>query len=218
MARRKKGKNKKPLPKSIDTTSIGGMEAAEETIEKVVETFEHNSTPAKKIEKVSTEKVEAAPQTYVEDTFDLDNQVDNQVEIQNEIKKKEKKFITKVELLDNPIFKNKLQKAKSRVENNKGFDFLLDFVSASKAYKTFSIDEKYDDFDIMLEELSKHFSIRLARLQLKYEDYQKITWYFERLKNLYNDYKHSEMVGRKKLNEDLEKMRSMSNLIRWNLF
>ena len=75
-----------------------------------------------------------------------------------------------------------------------------------------------DDFDLLLEELVKHFKLRLTRIKLSYAEYKEIDWYFERLKNLYNEYKHSEMVKRKELNADLEKMKSMSNLIRWKLF
>lgn len=218
MAKRRKVRNKTPKLNPEDISLIGGVSAVEETIEKTPETFEHKPSHAKKIEKVSTEKVEAAPQTYIEDTFDLDNQANNQIEIENEVKKKQKKFITKELLLNDQMFLNKLQRAKSRIETNKGFDFLIDFVSSTKAFKMFDVDEKYDDFDILLEEIVKHFRIRLARINLSYTEYQEVEWYFERLQNLYNEYKHSEMVKRKELNADLEKMKKMSNLIRWKLF
>lgn len=192
-----------------------------------IETKKHiqNITEKPKVDEIEItksiqplEKVEPMPQTYIEDTFDLNNQESNVVEIKNEIRKKEKQFISKNNLLNDPMFINKLQKTKSRIENNKGFDFLLDFATSSKIYKSFSIDDKYDDFDILLEEISNHFSIRLSRLELKYDDYIKIVWYFERLKNLYNEFKHSELIKRKELSKDLETMKLMSPMIRWYLF
>ena len=216
MAKRKKVRNTKP--KVQPSTNIGGLETTEEIIEKSEESFEHKQSHAKAIEKISTEKVKPAPQTYVEDTFDLNNQISNEVKIENEIKPKQKKFITRDELFNNIIFKNKLYKAKTRVEFNKGFDFLLDFSNSSKAYKTFDIDEKYDDFDVILEEVSHHFIIKLAKTKLKYSDLQAFQWYFKRLKTLYNDFKHSDLSQREKLNDDLEKMKAMSNHIRWQLF
>jgi hypothetical protein len=216
MAKRRKQKNKKI--KHSEPEQIGGVDIVEEIIEKPEESFEHKQSHAKTIEKISTEKVKPAPQTYVEDTFDLNNQISNEVKIENEIKPKQKKFITREELFNNTIFKNKLYKAKTRVEFNKGFDFLLDFSNSSKAYKTFELDEKYDDFDIILEEVSQYFIIKLAKTKLKYSDLQLFQWYFKRLKTLYNDYKHSDLAQREKLNSDLEKMKAMSNLIRWHLF
>lgn len=216
--RRRKQKQVKKTNTHSSNDTIGGLEVQEEAIAKTEETIKHKESKAKPLEKLSSEKVESAPQTYVEDTFDLDNQTDNEVEIKNEIKAKEKVYVSREELFENPIFKHKLHKAKARVQENKGFDFLLDFVSSSKAYKSYEVDETHDDFDILLGEISKHFSLRLARLSLSYKEYQEITWYFERLRNIYNEFKHSEMVKRKELNQDLEKMKSMSNLIRWTLF
>jgi len=218
MAKRRKQKNKKIRHSSIESESIGGIEVSEESSITKKDDFNYTKNPTKPIEKVKTEKVKVAPQTFIEDTFDLNEQIDNSVEITNEVLEKQKMYKSKDELLQNTVFKNKLHKAITRVEFNKGFDFLLDFSASSKAFKTYEIDEKYDDFDFILEKVSEHFIINLAKVKIKYEDYQNINWYFSRLKSLYNDYKHKEMAERELLNSDLQKMKSMSNLIRWTFF
>jgi len=213
MTKRKKRKSKK-IQQHIET--IGGLQVEEETIPKEERIYENK--PTKILDRVSSEKIVAAPQTYIEDVFDLENQETEEKVIENEIKKKEKKFITEEELYKSYIFQNKLTKIRSRVEFEKGFDFLLDFVNATKLYRTFYVNDELDEFDFLLKETALHFTKRLARIQLSYKVYQEIIEYFDNLKNLYGQYKHTELVSVKSLNDKLENMKDKSEFIKYYIF
>ena len=213
MAKRRKRKSKK-IQKPIET--IAGLQVKEETISKEKRLYEKK--PDKILDKVSYEKVVAAPQTYIEDVFDLENQETEEKIIKNEIKKKEKKFITEEELYKSYIFQNKLTKIKSRVEFEKGFDFLLDFVNATKLYRTFYVTDDLDEFDFLLKETALHFTKRLARIQLSYKVYQEIIEYFDNLKNLYGQFKHAELIEVKELNDKLQNMKDKSEFIKYYIF
>ena len=109
--------------------------------------------PAKKFHKTSVEKVKSMPQTYIEDTFDINNNIDAKEIIENTVHIKNKKMISKKELLENNQFKMKLKRLISQIEYEKSFNVLLDFISLSKNYKTFHIDNETDEIDILLLEI-----------------------------------------------------------------
>ena len=209
MAKRKKTRSKKH--------TLGENEVQEEIIEQPKETFTAKKNIAKKIEKVG-EKVKAAPQTYTEDTFDLEDQKSSEAIIENKIEKKVIKQISEENLYKLQSFKTKLTKIYAKVEYEKSFNFLLDFVTATKFYRRHYIDSKTDEFDLILYETTLHFKKRLTRINLPYKIYIEVMDYFEDLKNLYGQFKNSELVERDMLASKLDAMKDKSEFIKHYLF
>lgn len=212
MAKRRKQKSRKTKP----SETIGGLQVEEQVISEHDKKVEKK--PTKQIEKLSDEKVVPAPQTYTEDTFNLEDQNTEEIVIENEIKKKTKKIISRDELYILPSFKSKLARIKAKVEFEKSFEFLFDFVSATKAFKTYDINETEDEFTILMYEVVLHFKKRLARIDLPYKEYQIIDGYFESLKTLYRKFKNKEMVENDKLVEELNSVNDLHKLITLRLF
>lgn len=214
MAKRKKQRNKK-VSEKMSNQQVS--EQHEETIEKPKEAFLAQKNIVEKVEKI-VEKVKVAPQTYTEDTFDLENQNTVEIVLENKIDKKYMKQISKEDLYELYSFKTKMTKIKSKVESEKGFGFLLDFVTATKMYRRFYIDETTDEFDLILYEVVLHFNKRLSRITLTYKVYQEIIEYFENLKSLYGQFKHAELVEEPELVKKLKDMNDKADFIKHYLF
>ncbi len=203
MSKRRKNKNKKELPR-IDDPIL------KQTAFDVAKT--HKT--------VVPEKVEPAPQTYIEDTFEIGNEnlINDQKIIENEIKKKEKIMMDEQELLSTFSFKNKLNKIKVRVEFEKSFSFLFDYINATKLYKTYYINDIDDEYDLLLLHTVINFKKKLAKIQISYEVYNKFEIYFESLKNLYGRFKRSDNTEKPKLNLELKQIQEMSDEISYYFF
>ena len=129
-----------------------------------------------------------------------------------------KKMISKKELLENNQFKMKLKRLISQIEYEKSFNVLLDFISLSKNYKTFHIDNETDEIDILLLEIVIYFKKKLINKPLAYTDYQKIDAYFETVKTLYNRFQFSEGIIKDDLKTELENALAMNNYIKYMFF
>ena len=104
------------------------------------------------------------------------------------------------------------------MEYNKNFDFLLDFVTATKLYKTYVLDDTTDEFDILLYETVIYFKKRLAKINLNYVEYKEIINYFDELKVLYGLFRNAELSEISKLAYRLEQLKSKSAFITYYLF
>lgn len=223
MAKRKK-RNNRLVTRVAETPSpeiIGGVSVIEEKyssdVELNLDLVERN--PSKELEKLSTEKIEIMPQTYIEDVFDIHDISNFQtVVISNPVKEKSKEFITKEELLCNLQFKNKVEKTIKNVLFQKSFDDLLNISEFSKLNRVFFINDEIDEIDILLEEVINYFRKRLAKINLAYRDYQIINAYFETIKTLYNRFKTSEGASKNALKLELETALKMNNYIRYHFF
>jgi len=166
-----------------------------------------------------SEKVKKAPQTFIEDTFQIGAEnFDEPTVIKNEVKKKTKNMITSKELVELFTFKNKLTKIKTRVEHEKSFVFLFDFVGSTKLYRTYYINDIDDEYDLLLYHSVIGFKKKMAKLQLTFEQYQKFELYFESLKTLYGRFKIADNTEKPSLNDELNKMIDMSEEIAYNYF
>jgi len=177
-----------------------------------------NKLKKKKIS--DTQKVQQLPETYIEDTFELDAPVVKETErsIKNPVKIKLDEYITKDTLLKQQQFNNKLTKLKNLIEYNKSFAILLDFATMSKLYNHVKIDKQTDEFDILLYELVIHFKKKLTRIELTYKVYQEINDYLDTLKILYNQFKNSEIVDNELLKNKLIKLQDQESFISYYLF
>lgn len=203
------------------------IEPANETVQPVEDGVEINIPlpveEKQEVESVTTisEKVKDMPQTYVEDTFDINNSAGNQYQetvIKNDVKVKTKKFITEEELLKSFKFGVKLDRYKSRIEYHKTFKEVLDLTQFSKLNKTYYIDDTTDEIDILIREIVKHFRKRLTKISLSYADYQKIDLFFKSLQSIYNRFNHGENAIKDDLKVELEKLVGMERFIKLNFF
>lgn len=166
-----------------------------------------------------SEKIEKAPQTFIEDTFQIGSENnDVPIIIKNEIKKKHKNIIEAHKLSELFTFKNKLNKIKTRVEYEKSFAFLFDFVNSSKLYRTYYTNEIDDEYDLLLYHSVIGFKKKMAILQLKYVIYQKFEIYFDSLKSLYGRFKTADNTEKLALNKELKQMLDMSEEIAFYYF
>lgn len=165
------------------------------------------------------EKVKPAPQTYIEDTFEIGNEtIIEPTIISNEIKKKEKTIKDEKELVESFSFKNKLNKIKVRIEHEKSFVFLFDYIDSTKLYKTFYINEIDDEYDLLLLHTVVLFKKKLATMQISYDVYKKFEVYFESVKNLYGRFKRADNTEKNKLNIELQEMKDLSAEISYFFF
>jgi hypothetical protein len=177
-----------------------------------------NTLPVTKKEK-PIKKIKSMPQTYVEDTFDITNNVNTtQIIIENKVNVKTKKIITKDELLQMNQFKMKVDRLVKNIMFEKSFNELLDFVNIGKRYKTYIIDEYTDEIDVMLEVIILTFKKRLPKIIMHYNDYQKISAYFDSLASLYSRFKNSEQLIKDDLKQEREKLLSAELYMRVNFF
>jgi len=100
----------------------------------------------------------------------------------------------------------------------KSFNELLDFVNIGKRYKTYIIDEYTDEIDVMLEVIILTFKKRLPKIIMHYNDYQKISAYFDSLASLYSRFKNSEQLIKDDLKQEREKLLSAELYMRVNFF
>lgn len=161
------------------------------------------------------ENVKVMPQTFIEDVFDIEDSIP--IIIENPIVKKTKKIITIKELRTTFQFKNKLNKIKVRIENEKSFEFLFDYAVATKMYRSHYISETQDEYDILLLDIVLLFKKHLSSISLSYELYKKIDNYFESLKTLYGRFNNSDM-DKSHLIVELETARKMSNEVSYYFF
>lgn len=214
---KKRGRPKKNIVDN-QIINIGDMVLVEEESKNTPRDVPKQTKPAKKFHKTSVEKVKSMPQTYIEDTFDINNNIDAKEIIENTVHVKNKKMISKKELLENNQFKMKLKRLISQIEYEKSFNVLLDFISLSKNYKTFHIDNETDEIDILLLEIVIYFKKKLINKPLAYTDYQKIDAYFETVKTLYNRFQFSEGIIKEDLKTELENALAMNNYIKYMFF
>jgi hypothetical protein len=168
---------------------------------------------------LKTEKIQKAPQTFIEDTFDIDSENNTTPTIiKNEVNKKYKKNIDVNQLIETFAFKNKLTKIKTRVEYEKSFAFLFDFTNSSKLYKSYYINELEDEYDLLLYYSVITFKKKMAKIQLNYEIYQKFEIYFNSLKSLYGRFKVADNTEKEALNLELKQMIQMSDEIAFYYF
>ena len=166
-----------------------------------------------------SEKVQVAKQTYTEDTFTIGAENEEEpVIIENIVKKKSKTIIPSEELVELYTFKNKLNKIKVRVEYEKSFSFLFDFINATKLYKTYYTNEIDDEYDLLLLYTVLEFKKKMAKKQLSYAIYQKIELYFESLKSLYGRFKRADNTQKEALNLELDQMVNLSSEISYYFF
>lgn len=215
---KKRGRPKKNIVDN-QIINIGDMVLVEEESKNTSRDVPKQNKLAKKFLKTSVEKVKSMPQTYIEDTFDINNNNSDTKEIiENAVHVKNKKMISKKELLENNQFKMKLKRLISQIEYEKSFNVLLDFISLSKNYKTFHIDNETDEIDILLLEIVIYFKKKLINKPLAYTDYQKIDAYFETVKTLYNRFQFSEGIIKDDLKTELENALAMNNYIKYMFF
>lgn len=218
-APKKRGRPRKtPLPETTAETMGGVTVVEEKIIEPKTEVETAKRKPAKQLDKVVTEKVKSMPQTYVEDTFDVDNNTSVEEVIENDVKVKTKKMITMEALLADQQFQMKLNRLKRQIEFEKSFNSLLDFVNFSKNYRTYFIDNETDEIDVLLYEIVIYFKKKLVKIHLPYADYQKIDAYFETIKTLYNRFQYSEGAIKDDLKNELNNAIAMDRYIRLKLF
>jgi len=166
-----------------------------------------------------SEKIQKAPQTFIEDTFQIGSENnDSPTIIENEIKKRQKNIIETNKLTELFTFKNKLIKIKTRVEYEKSFAFLFDFVNSSKLYRTYYINEIDDEYDLLLYYSVIGFKKKMSKLSLKYTLYQKFEIYFNSLKTLYGRFKTADNTEKTALNDELKQMLDMSEEIAFHYF
>lgn len=173
---------------------------------------------AKKQIKSTAVKIKPIPEVYTEDTFDITNDSNTEIIIENKTKVKHKKFISRVELINSPAFILKIKKITSRIEFEKNFDFLWNYVESTKLLRSVYIDSDTDEYDIILEEVVLYFKKRLKRIDLSYEVYSNIENYFENLKSLYGRFKRMSLSENDELVAELEKVKGMSDFIKYYLF
>ena len=214
---KKRGRPKKNIVDN-QIINIGDMVLVEEESKNTPIDVPKQNKITKKFHKTSVEKVKSMPQTYIEDTFDINNNIDAKEIIENTVHVKNKKMISKKELLENNQFKMKLKRLISQIEYEKSFNVLLDFISLSKNYKTFHIDNETDEIDILLLEIVIYFKKKLINKPLAYTDYQKIDAYFETVKTLYNRFQFSEGIIKDDLKTELENALAMNNYIKYMFF
>ena len=214
---KKRGRPKKNIVDN-QIINIGDMVLVEEESKNTPIDVPKQNKLTKKFHKTSVEKVKSMPQTYIEDTFDINNNIDAKEIIENVVHVKNKKMISKKELLENNQFKMKLKRLISQIEYEKSFNVLLDFISLSKNYKTFHIDNETDEIDILLLEIVIYFKKKLINKPLAYTDYQKIDAYFETVKTLYNRFQFSEGIIKDDLKTELENALAMNNYIKYMFF
>lgn len=176
-----------------------------------------NITPIKK-PRVSKPKVKAMPQTFVEDTFDLNENNTVETVVLNPVLEKHKNYISYDELLNNKQFQIKFNTLKAQIEFDKSFNVLLDFLTLSKIYKIFQVDKDTDEIDVLLNELVAYFKTRLSRIKLSYVDYNNVNIYFETIKTLYSRFNHGELAIKDDLKKELDKALSMNEYIKRLLF
>jgi len=173
----------------------------------------------KSIKKKILNKPRPLAQTYIEDIFDFEN-IENKDEIviENNIDSIDKKLISEEELLNNKQFNYKLDVIISRIEFEKSFAFLFDYIKSSQLYQIYHIDEKRDEYDIILDKISLHYIKRLAKINLNYNEYKNILFYFDNLKTLYGLFKRASINEKEKLNKILKKINSMHDYVSRLLF
>jgi len=167
----------------------------------------------------SHEKVKMMPQTYVEDTFDIEHtDIKDPVVIDNPVRVKEKVFITEEDLLKNFAFNDKLTRYKRDIEYSKTFACLFDLSTFSKMNRDFFITDTIDEVDILIRELVVHYRRRLSKIITNYEEYQKFDTFFRSLQSIYNRFKHSEYAAKDDLKTELEQLKEMDGVIAVRIF
>lgn len=225
--KRNKNRNKKhnliqhnTVTQTNESESIGGIIIIEEKIieNSIIDLTQNN--PAKPLDKITREKIEKMPQTYVEDTFDITHSNNHQAEIviENPVIEKTKEYITEVELLKNERFKQKVDKTIKRILFKKSFNELLDLSYFSKINRTYFIDETTDEIDVLLYEVTRYFKKSLTRIDIPYKDYQTILSYFESIETIYRRFNHAEGAIKPQLKLELEKLLKMDSFIKYHLF
>jgi hypothetical protein len=168
---------------------------------------------------LNVKKVEILPQTYVEDTFDITNNLtNNHIIIENNVKENKKKYITKEQLLVDPQFKNKVERTIKNIIFNKSFNTLLDLSTFSSSNRMHYLDEFTDDVDVMFEQIVFYFKKRLRSISLTYKDYQTIDSYFESLATIYQRFKNHDTLDKADLKDELDKLIKMENFIKYHIF
>lgn len=168
---------------------------------------------------LNVKKVEILPQTYVEDTFDITNNLTkNHIIIENNVKENKKKYITKEQLLVDPQFKNKVERTIKNIIFNKSFNTLLDLSTFSSSNRMHYLDEFTDDVDVMFEQIVFYFKKRLRSISLTYKDYQTIDSYFESLATIYQRFKNHDTLDKADLKDELDNLIKMENFIKYHIF
>lgn len=168
---------------------------------------------------LGVKKVEILPQTYVEDTFDITNNLTkNHIIIENNVKENKKKYITKEQLLVDPQFKNKVERTIKNIIFNKSFNTLLDLSTFSSSNRMHYLDEFTDDVDVMFEQIVFYFKKRLRSISLTYKDYQTIDSYFESLATIYQRFKNHDTLDKADLKDELDNLIKMENFIKYHIF
>lgn len=173
----------------------------------------------KSIKKKSLIKPRQLAQTYVEDTFDFENiEIKNEIIIENNVNVINKKIVSEKDLLNNKQFDYKLKVIISKIEFEKSFEFLFDYVKSSQLYRIYYIDENKDEYDIILDKISLHYIKRLAKINLNYNDYKNILFYFDNLKRLYGLFKRASFNEKEELNKILKKINTMHDYVATLIF
>lgn len=168
---------------------------------------------------LNVKKVEILPQTYVEDTFDITNNLTkNHIIIENNVKENKKKYITKEQLLVDPQFKNKVERTIKNIIFNKSFNTLLDLSTFSSSNRMHYLDEFTDDVDVMFEQIVFYFKKRLRSISLTYKDYQTVDSYFESLTTIYKRFKNHDTLDKTDLKDELDNLIKMENFIKYHIF
>lgn len=217
---RKKKSNTPKTTKVPTTETIGVVPVVVEEVKLPAPDIE--TTKRKRAKKPDTtvgEKFEIMPQTYIEDTFDINNPLNSHTTIiDNPVKEKVKRFITKEELVINLQFKNKVDRAIKDILFKKSFSDLLDLSQFSKMNRTYFIDEETDEVDVILGYVVDYFKKRLAKTELTYQNFKIIDAYLESIKTLYNRFKNEEGVMKGQLKTELETLTKLDGFIRYHLF
>ena len=201
--------------------TVGGISIVEDIVVSECEEDigESDRKLAKPLEKISTEKIEIIPQTYIEDIFDINNiDLSQPKVITNQVIEKNISFITREELLNNLQFRNKLDKIIKDVMFKKSFNDLLDISHFSKMNRVFFIDEYVDEADVLLDEVIVYFKKKLAKIDLAYKDYKTIDSYLESIKTLYGRFKHCEGSEKSLLRAELDTLLKMDKYIKCHFF
>lgn len=195
---------------------------AKPTNNKTQNVYQDNTVPTTIINDNSplcVKKVEILPQTYVEDTFDITNNLtNNHIIIENNVKENKKKYITKEQLLVDPQFKNKVERTIKNIIFNKSFNTLLDLSTFSSSNRMHYLDEFTDDVDVMFEQIVFYFKKRLRSISLTYKDYQTVDSYFESLSTIYQRFKNHDTLDKTDLKDELDNLIKMENFIKYHIF
>lgn len=217
---RKKKSNTPKTTKVPTTETIGVVSVVVEEVKLPAPDIETTKRKrAKKPDTTVLEKFEIMPQTYIEDTFDINNPLNSYTTIiNNPVKEKVKRFITKEELVINLQFKNKVDRAIKDILFKKSFSDLLDLSQFSKMNRTYFIDEETDEVDVILSYVVDYFKKRLAKTELTYQNFKIIDAYLESIKTLYNRFKNEEGAIKGQLKTELETLTKLDGFIRHHLF